>query len=1224
MFIIISFLLFYYSFSVKHFKAFNLLSNNNIILISNEGIEKYDPDSKERFKLVTDNNLISSGNEINLISFAQFPLEEDGYIFCRVKNKIYLLGNDLFNNGPFLMDELTDKKNALIIPYKNIEGVLRVIVAYINENIIKLSMFQMNIKTGLGGLLKEISHPIKNDLGNPAQIFNGVFSCSLMSSSEYDNKLLACFAPEQQFRSLWAIIINPEDNLAFVSFSNNKIETNGIGSIKSAVSSNNNKCLIAFVDYSKDFYSLTFDIEGKMFSEKNKLLSEINLYSEYAFDIKYIKEREEFYLYSIYDSNFVETIFLFFFDKNLNFKIKEGNEKCNISFVFSEPPIYELYSYYCLYLRYSDKYSVIRSYSINSQEKLDLVDSPEICSLETNPETENDYFSKTDKESNSDSQSLTTLLKTSILKYTTNLMIKTTLLKTVKELTTLVNLPSTSTISSIIKSGTIIQTFNLKTTLFNNYKSTIFFPTKSTEIIQSTSISSKEISEEVTTDKSSDTKLYSSIPTSNIFSNNEDYIEFFSDGDILKSNLTITKDELENKLDKILNQIEIGQKYEITGNGYNLTITPINELSNFKSTYVDFKECEEIIRNKSNISSDEILTFLQIEIDKMNEKALTSQVEYAVYNEKMEQLSLSECKNVDIKITYEITDDSILNKTIISYYDDLGIDLFNKNDSFFNDLCYSFSVSDSDIILKDRVSDIYQNYSLCDSGCEYDTIDLNNMSVTCTCKVKTEINTEIDNIYFGEMIQQTFKDSNIGVIRCYNLVFDFKNKMKNLGFIVFFIFVVAHIICFIIYFIKGINSIVMFVHREMTKNNYITIVKNPKKKNNIKKKSKKDKSIINNLNDQNSSILMNPKLEEKQLTNIKTKNRKILQKEKNKNDKKSKPGKKKDKIKDSKNPIFIFNYKYDNKFYNNDINSKNNLKSKKKNDIYNIKKKSNKVKKSKKAITKLNKEKNFPGYYNLIQINADNSSKNKPPESKYILNNYNYNQAIKYDTRDFWRIYYIILLSKENILNTFFFKTPLELFPIRLSLFIFTYSCDFALNALFYVNQKISDKYHYDGDSLYLYMFVNNLTITIFSTLSSYLLVKFLHLLTNSKNAIENLFKNEEEKMRKNKKYKVNSKSKKDMHNNLLKIYKTMKIKIICYIIIEFLVLLFFLYYVTAFCEVYKSTQKSWLYDSFISFLLSFLFEFLISFFISLLYISAIKIRINCLYNIILFLYRLG
>ena len=696
----------------------------------------------------------------------------------------------------------------------------------------------------------------------------------------------------------------------FVSFSNNKINTTGIYTIKSAVSPRDNKCLIALVDYSYNLYSLTFDIEGKIFSEMNKLLNVGFDFSQIIPDVKYVEEREEFYIYSICKNNSIRTIFLNFFDKNLNIKTQEGNENCNISFIFSQAPIYTTFSYYLVYIRNSDKYSVIMSYLNVDEEELDLFDSPEIYCYETKTESENvsvpetykENDSETEKKSDSNSQSNTDLLKTSILKYTTFPMIHTTLLKTEKESTTLVSFPYTTLLvkSSIYISETIIQSFNLKTTLFTTYKSTIIFPIKSTEIIKSNLISSIEAYEEVNSGTSADsiyTSMATPISTSINVNKNTNYIEFYSDGELLKSNLTITKEELENELDKILEQIEIGKKYEITGNGYNLTITPINELSNFKSTFVDFKECEEIIRNKSNISSDEILTFLQIEIDKMNEKALTSQVEYAVYNEKMEQISLSDCKNVDIKITYEITDDSILNKTIISYYDELGIDIFNKNDSFFNDLCYSFSVSDSDIILKDRVSDIYQNYSLCDNGCEYDTIDLNNMSVTCTCKVKTEINTEIDNIYFGQMIQQTFKDSNIGVIRCYNLVFDFKNKKKNFGFIIFLIFVVAHIICFILYFIKGINSIVIFVHQEMGKNNYITIVKNPKKKNNIKKKSKKDKSIINNLNDQNSSILMNQKLEEKQLTDFKSKNPKILQKEKRFNGKKSKPWKEKDKIK---------------------------------------------------------------------------------------------------------------------------------------------------------------------------------------------------------------------------------------------------------------------------------------------------------------------------------------
>ena len=84
-----------------------------------------------------------------------------------------------------------------------------------------------------------------------------------------------------------------------------------------------------------------------------------------------------------------------------------------------------------------------------------------------------------------------------------------------------------------------------------------------------------------------------------------------------------------------------------------------------------------------------------------------------------------------------------------------------------------------------------------------------------------------------------------------------------------------------------------------------------------------------------------------------------------------------------------------------------------------------------------------------------------------------------------------------------------------------------------------------------------------------------------------------------------------------------MKFKIVCFIIIEFLIMIFFLYFITAFCEVYKDTQLSWLYDSFISFLLSFPLELLISFIISLLYISALKIKNIFIYNIALFLYKL-
>ena len=49
---------------------------------------------------------------------------------------------------------------------------------------------------------------------------------------------------------------------------------------------------------------------------------------------------------------------------------------------------------------------------------------------------------------------------------------------------------------------------------------------------------------------------------------------------------------------------------------------------------------------------------------------------------------------------------------------------------------FSYSENDSDIILKDRISDIYQNYSLCDSNCEYDSIDIKNLTITWIAKLK--------------------------------------------------------------------------------------------------------------------------------------------------------------------------------------------------------------------------------------------------------------------------------------------------------------------------------------------------------------------------------------------------------------------------------------------------------------------------------------------------------
>jgi len=85
----------------------------------------------------------------------------------------------------------------------------------------------------------------------------------------------------------------------------------------------------------------------------------------------------------------------------------------------------------------------------------------------------------------------------------------------------------------------------------------------------------------------------------------------------------------------------------------------------------------------------------------------------------------------------------------------------------------------------------------------------------------------------------------------------------------------------------------------------------------------------------------------------------------------------------------------------------------------------------------------------LILINANNIGEYNPLKSNYILNIYNYEEAIIYDDRNIFRIFLIYLISKDNILNIIFIHPSLELRPLRICIFLFSYECDLALNAFF-------------------------------------------------------------------------------------------------------------------------------------------------------------------------------
>ena len=134
------------------------------------------------------------------------------------------------------------------------------------------------------------------------------------------------------------------------------------------------------------------------------------------------------------------------------------------------------------------------------------------------------------------------------------------------------------------------------------------------------------------------------------------------------------------------------------------------------------------------------------------------------------------------------------------------------------------------MILNDRRKEIYQNYSVCENDCTYEKMDLEKWIAACECSIKHNIEPEVKPPSLNKVIKDSFEDSNLAVIKCYNLVFNFKIKEGNIGFWIFSVLIFLHIPLFIFYFIKNIYPVKKFIITEMSKFHYWKNLFNPKKK----------------------------------------------------------------------------------------------------------------------------------------------------------------------------------------------------------------------------------------------------------------------------------------------------------------------------------------------------------------------------------------------------------
>ena len=443
------------------------------------------------------------------------------------------------------------------------------------------------------------------------------------------------------------------------------------------------------------------------------------------------------------------------------------------------------------------------------------------------------------------------------------------------------------------------------------------------------------------------------------------------------------------------------------------------------------------------------------------------------------------------------------------------------------------------------------------------------MLISCQCNIKENITTEIKEIN-DEKVLEKITSLNFEIIRCYNLVFSFKGKMKNYGFWILSIFFLFYFIFLISYCCKGIKPIKDYIFNEMTKFGYMN-----------KKSSKQDKFSIKGKRKEK-------KLETKKSMKIR---KKLIN-----------PPKKK-KLLES-------------------ITSKKTFKTKNKGIINNIQITNQVMNKKILSFTKSNNNKIKNLDLNLISINLNNLSERdiSPKESNITLYNYSMKEAFKYDRRNILVIFYIYLLSKEAFFHAFLYKSPLVLFPLRFCLLLFIISSDLALNAFFYFNDNISRKYR-NTKNIFIFTLSNNMTVILLSTLITFIFLTLFTNLSNTTKDLRDIFKNEENKIRKNKNYQVTQTQKDKIKKNVENILSKYKCKIFFLFLIEIILMLFFWYYTVVFCHVFSGTQISWIINSALSMLSRIIIDVLLCLLFSKLYRVGVRANYACIYKISLFFY---
>ncbi len=1184
------------SLDYKYIIFFQLL-NENYILCTEKGIHLYDSQIENLISQKLFSEEISE-SDFKFVNIDQFSIDEDGYVIIVYKNIFYFYsysGSLLFSCD--LTITITGKTYTLV-PYKSGDSY-NFMLGYIGESSsTMINYYNINIPNESIELLTTKNIVLRSASKVEQTTSNTDFSCQIMISNTFGD-VLTCFYIVTYYLGINSYIINED----FAESSIGSVADRSIGEcyIKSETTLEKDKAIVSCA-VENVVPTICYDINSNQITSKKSYGTNIKLNSFSSVSLSFIKKTNEFILsaYS-YSNNFT----VFKFNQNLDELVKDNiNDDCKPDFHNSQCGTLGYVS--IVYKSESNSYNLMASCGSDGIKSYAL---PTECNpSEVNPTpsiNENGETSTSSSDNNNPSTSEIVINPTTIPE-NENIPITTVIVE--KNPSTILEMEDNPTTPEIKDNPTIIYEIQDNPSTIIELKdnpSTIYGikdnPTSLSEIIYIPSTLS-EIQETVSIitqiNRFASTITYTTLNNNNYFydektnktiflepdepcpsqflyesKNSKECVKSCEITDILNSDCSINQITLNNIEDitkdmrNIINNTNITKDTNIVIEGDNVVFQIISSENmeqniNKNVSIIYLGDCADKLKEYYKI--DDLLIFkMDLELNNTPPMVLN----YEVYNpNNFTKLNLSLCEGMKIKVYSPYTpSEESLSKLL--KLNESGYDLYNPNDSFYQDICSPFTTDNgTDILLSDRKADYFEDISLCEDGCTYEGYDYTIHKAKCECNVKEEIevkeNQNTKKEFFSSFSFDSF--SNFKVLKCFKLVFSIIGQKNNKGSYIFIVVIFFCIILNIIFHINQMRNIAK-IFRKVIESNFSSNTKKhssfpPKKdyhkKNKNKKKDKKKKNLIK---DNQKAKLIDEKIfapNQKEF-NKKHKNRLSINLIKYDGILKSK--------------INTLNTRTNNSRKNKDCGSSGTFRM--------IQKDSRKINKNKK-----------------ILFNVEEKIKNYNDEE---LNSLSYKQALLYDKRTFIQYYWDLLKRKHLILFTFISNNDYNIFHIKLSLFLFSFSLYFTVNAFFFEDKTMHKIYESKGNLDFLLKIPNILYSTIISSFIN-IIIKLLALSNKDMLKIKQIT-NKEESLKES-----------------AKLSKILKIKFNLFFIISFVFLLFFWYFIAAFCAVYKNTQGILIENTMTSFGLSLLYPFGLNLLPAIFRIPALratKQNLECVYK---------